>query len=155
MLDASGNAFWVSVSYVSTGLIPSNLTHGTIMDCYSNDSLVGRYYFDSYKQTGKNKYTLYGISVIGLLANQKHYGGMYLEASLSTVIEDILSGYPYTIDASIANNTITGYLPIASKRDNLQQVLFAVGATISNNAQGILQIQPMSNTVVSTLNESR
>ena len=155
MLDASGDEFWVQDIPVSTGLVPGKLTHGTIIDCYSNDSLVGRYYFDSYKQTGKNKYTLYGVSVIGLLANQKHYGGMYLEASLSTVIEDILSGYSYTIDASIANNTITGYLPIASKRDNLQQVLFAVGATISNNAQGVLQIQPMSSTVVSTLNKSR
>lgn len=155
MLDADGVEFWVDVPYVSTGLVPNRLTHGTIIDCYSNDSLVGRYYFDSYKQTGKNKYTLYGVSVIGLLANQKHYGGMYLETPLSTVVADILSGYQYTIDASIANNTITGYLPIASKRDNLQQVLFAVGATISNNAQGVLQIQPMSNVVVSTLGESR
>lgn len=155
MLDADGVAFWVKVPYVSTGLVPNKLTHGTVIDCYSNDSLVGRYYFDSYKQTGKDKYTLYGMSVIGLLANQKHYGGMYLETPLSTVIADILSGYSYTIDASIVNNTITGYLPIASKRDNLQQVLFAVGATINNNAQGVLQIQPMSNIIVSTLGKSR
>lgn len=155
MLDANGAEFWVKVPYVSTGLVPNKLTHGTVIDCYSNDSLVGRYYFDSYKQTGKDKYTLYGMSVIGLLANQKHYGGMYLETPLSTVIADILSGYSYTIDASIVNNTITGYLPIASKRDNLQQVLFAVGATISNNAQGVLQIQPMSSIIVSTLDKSR
>lgn len=153
MLDSL--EFLVTVPSVSTGLVPNELTHRTVIDCYFNDSLVGRYYFDSYKQTGKNKYTLYGISVIGLLANQKHYGGMYLEIPLSTVIEDILSGYPYRIDASIANSTITGYLPISSKRDNLQQVLFAVGATINNNAQGVLQIQPMSNVVVSTLDESR
>ena len=70
MLDASGDEFWVQGQPVSTGLVPGKLTHGTIMDCYSNGSLVGRYYFDSYKQTGKNKYTLYGVSVIGLLANQ-------------------------------------------------------------------------------------
>ena len=155
MMDANGAEFWVKVPYVSTGLVPNKLTHGTVIDCYSNDSLVGRYYFDSYKQTGKDKYTLYGMSVIGLLANQKHYGDMYLETPLSTVIADILSGYSYTIDASIANNTITGYLPIASKRDNLQQVLFAVGATISNNAQGVLQIHPMSSIIVSTLGKSR
>ena len=155
MLDANSDEFWVEAPYELTGLVPSKLTHGTIIDCYSNDSLVGRYYFDSYKQTGKDKYTLYGLSVIGLLANQKHYGGMYQEVNLATIIADVLSGYQYTIDASIANNTITGYLPIASKRDNLQQILFAVGATISNNSQGILQVQPMSSVVVSTLDMSR
>lgn len=155
MLTADGNDFWVSVVYQSTGMNPKGLTSGTIMDCYSNDNLIGRYYFDSYKQTGKDKYTLYGLSVIGVLANQKHYGGMYTNATVADVIADILQGYPYTIDASVVNNTITGYLPIASKRDNLQQVLFAVGATISNNAQGVLQIYAMSDVVTSTLDKSK
>lgn len=155
MLTADGDSFFVSVAYESTGLNPKSLTSGTIMDCYSNDNLIGRYYFDSYKQTGKDKYTLYGLSVIGILANQKHYGGMYTNATVSDVIADILQGFPYTIDASIVNNTITGYLPIASKRDNLQQVLFAVGATISNNAQGVLQIYAMSDVVTSTIDKSK
>lgn len=155
MLTADGEDFWVSVAYQSTGMNPQALTSGTIMDCYSNDNLIGRYYFDSYKQTGKNKYTLYGLSVIGVLANQKHYGGMYTNATVADVIADILQGFPYTIDASVVNNTITGYLPIASKRDNLQQVLFAVGATISNNAQGVLQIYAMSDVVTSTLDKSK
>lgn len=155
MLTADEEDFWVSVAYQSTGMNPQALTSGTIMDCYSNDNLIGRYYFDSYKQTGKDKYTLYGLSVIGVLANQKHYGGMYTNATVADVIADILQGFPYTIDASVVNNTITGYLPIASKRDNLQQVLFAVGATISNNAQGVLQIYAMSNVVTSTLDKSK
>ena len=60
MLTADGEDFWVSVAYQSTGMNPKALTSGTIMDCYSNDNLIGRYYFDSYKQTGKDKYTLYG-----------------------------------------------------------------------------------------------
>ena len=155
MLTADGDDFWVSVAYQSTGMNPKALTSGTIMDCYSNDNLIGRYYFDSYKQTGKDKYTLYGLSMIGVLANQKHYGGMYTNATVADVIADILQGFPYTIDASVVNNTITGYLPIASKRDNLQQVLFAVGATISNNAQGVLQIYAMSDVVTSTLDKSK
>ena len=155
MLTADGEDFWVSVAYQSTGMNPKALTSGTIMDCYSNDNLIGRYYFDSYKQTGKDKYTLYGLSMIGVLANQKHYGGMYTNATVADVIADILQGFPYTIDASVVNNTITGYLPIASKRDNLQQVLFAVGATISNNAQGVLQIYAMSDVVTSTLDKSK
>ena len=155
MLTADGDSFFVSVAYESTGLNPKALTSGTIMDCYSNDNLIGRYYFDSYKQTGKDKYTLYGLSMIGVLANQKHYGGMYTNATVADVIADILQGFPYTIDASVVNNTITGYLPIASKRDNLQQVLFAVGATISNNAQGVLQIYAMSDVVTSTIDKSK
>lgn len=155
MLDANGAEFWVSDEYKSTGLIPSSLTDGVVMECVSNGSTVVRHFFDSYKQTGKNKYTLYGLSVIGVLASKKHYGGMYTNTPVSTVLADILSGYNYSVDASIADLTVTGYLPISTKRDNLQQVLFAIGATISTNADGSLQIYSMSNVVTSTLNKSK
>ena len=155
MLDANGAEFWVSDEYKSTGLIPSSLTDGVVMECVSNGSTVVRHFFDSYKQTGKNKYTLYGLSVIGVLASKKHYGGMYTNTPIATVLADILSGYKYSVDASVADLTITGYLPISTKRDNLQQVLFAIGATISTNADGSLQIYSMSNVVTSTLNKSK
>ena len=155
MLDANGAEFWVSDEYEGTGLIPSSLTDGVVMECVSNGSTVVRHFFDSYKQTGKNKYTLYGLSVIGVLASKKHYGGMYTNTPVATVLADILSGYKYSVDASVADLTITGYLPISTKRDNLQQVLFAIGATISTNADGSLQIYSMSNVVTSTLNKSK
>lgn len=155
MLDANGAEFWVADEYKSTGLIPSSLTDGVVMECVSNGSTVVRHFFDSYKQTGKNKYTLYGLSVIGVLASKKHYGGMYTNTPVATVLADILSGYKYSVDASVADLTITGYLPISTKRDNLQQVLFAIGATISTNADGSLQIYSMSNVVTSTLNKSK
>ena len=155
MLDANGAEFWVSDEYKSTGLVPESLTDGVVIECVSNGSTVVRHFFDSYKQTGKNKYTLYGLSVIGVLASKKHYGGMYTNTPVATVLADILSGYKYSVDASVADLTITGYLPISTKRDNLQQVLFAIGATISTNADGSLQIYSMSNVVTSTLNKSK
>lgn len=155
MLDADGAEFWVADEYKGTGLVPERLTDGVVMECVSNGSTVVRHFFDSYKQTGKNKYTLYGLSVIGVLASKKHYGGMYVNTPIATVLADILSGYNYTVDASVADLTVTGYLPISTRRDNLQQVLFAIGATISTNADGTLQIYSMSNVVTSTLNKSK
>ena len=103
MLDANGAEFWVSDEYEGTGLIPSKLTDGVVMECVSNGSTVVRHFFDSYKQTGKNKYTLYGLSVIGVLASKKHYGGMYTNTPVATVLADILSGYNYSVDASVAD----------------------------------------------------
>ena len=155
MLDADGAEFWVADEYKGTGLIPERLTDGVVMECVSNGSTVVRHFFDNFKQTGKNKYTLYGLSVIGVLASKKHYGGMYVNTPIATVLADILSGYKYTVDASVADLTVTGYLPISTRRDNLQQVLFAIGATISTNADGTLQIYSMSNVVTSTLNKSK
>lgn len=155
MLTADEEDFWVSLEPETTGLRPQGLTNKTVMSCYANDALVGRFYFDSYKQTGKDKYTLYGVSVIGLLANQKHYGGMYANATVADVIADILDGYSYTVNTSIASNTITGYLPIASKRDNLQQVLFAIGATVTTTNEGTLQITSMSDAVITTLTKQK
>lgn len=155
MCDANMDEFWVQTPRTFTGLSPKALTSNTVMNCYSNDTLVGRFYFDSYKQTGKNKYTLYGVSTIGRLASQKHYGGLYTNATIESVVADILSGYSYTIDSTIASNTITGYLPIASKRDNLQQVLFAVGASVTTTNEGVLQIASMSSVVTSTLSKDK
>lgn len=44
--------------------------------------------------------------------------------------------FPYGIDSDVASVPLYGWLPIASVRDNLQQVLFAVGANLTKDASG-------------------
>lgn len=45
-------------------------------------------------------------------------------------------GQDYQIDPDVASVPLYGWLPIASVRDNLQQVLFAVGANLAKDASG-------------------
>ena len=46
------------------------------------------------------------------------------------------SNIAYTVDTDVANTKMYGYLPIASARDNLQQVLFAIGASLMKDDAG-------------------
>jgi len=108
---------------------------------YTHDrELVGRYYVQEVRRIGKNAWRIESFDALGLLARQKHNGGIYEEnVTASALIADLMGDIPYTIrDAEISSILVTGYLPIASRRDNLQQLLFAYGISALYDSDGQL-----------------
>ena len=67
-----------------------------------------------------------------------------MQVPAAQVFSSILSGIPYAIDPDVAGSTVTGYLPIALRRDNLQQLLAATGSTVHVDNTGAVQITSMS-----------
>jgi len=132
-----------------------SVEYGTPVYYYQDNSLWGKFFINTIARTGKNTYSVECFSLIGLLANSRHYGGMYNGVLASTVIADILNGITYTLDASLATVTVRGYLPIASKRDNLQQILFVINAAVKIGADGSMQIVPMQQNSVSRIDGTR
>lgn len=110
---------------------------------YDGLNLVGKYYFEEVIQVSANKYKINAVSIIGRLLDSKHYGGIYVQVPSSVVFESILSGINYEIDPGVSSSTVTGYLPIANRRDNLQQLLAATGSTIKVDNFGAIYISPM------------
>jgi hypothetical protein len=53
----------------------------------------------------------------------------------------VISDVPYVIKSNLQGVKLYGWLPIATQKDNLAQVLFAVGATIKSDLDGILHIE--------------
>lgn len=112
---------------------------------YRGDSVYGKFYLDNIKRIGKTMYEINTISAVGLLVKAKHYGGIYNGETAGEVIADIIGGLvAYTLDAELAAVPVYGWLPIASRRDNLRNVLFAIGGQIRKDDLGELNIIPMA-----------
>lgn len=123
---------------------------------YRNDTLFGCFFIDS--SSSNTTRTVYNISAndyIGLLEYQIHLGGMYSNIAVSNLISDILGDLPYELDSSIGSKTITGYLPVQTKREALRQIIFSVGGIIDTSRKDNIVIKPLSSQIISTLSEDK
>lgn len=115
--------------------------YGTPIYYYRDDTLIGKFYLEKIIRVGRYEFQFECVSAVGLLLNENHYGGMYDGVPLSTVLADITDGIvKYTVAAEAANTMIFGWLPIAARRDNLRDLLFAVGAILEKDTAGEISI---------------
>ena len=123
---------------------PLDWAYGTEIEVLDGTNSRGKYYLTDAARVGLNAYQLDAVSTIGLLLKQNHDGGVYTGQTAGTIIANIMGSLPYQIDANVAGEQIYGWLPNTaisnsmSSRDNLQQVLFAIGAFASKTANGVL-----------------
>lgn len=108
----------------------------------------GIYYIQSVERIGPDRYTLTAVSALGLLAQKRHPGGIYTGQTVQEVVTDICGDIPVIIKSNLANIALYGWLPYAappktSAKDNLSQVLFAIGAAVTNDLDGVLRIEPL------------
>lgn len=87
-------------------------------------------------------YSIQCHSGVGILSEAfKHYGGIYEGVEAGVLIDEIIGGLiPYTLDPAFKHELLFGYLPIADRRRNLHQVLFALGASVFKNNNGDVYI---------------
>ena len=112
---------------------------------YHGDDLIGKFYLETIKRTGKNEYQFNCVSGVGLLLTDYHYGGVYTGQSMAEVVADIIHGIvPYTLDAALGAMPLYGCLLKATRRDSLRDVLFAAGGQIRKDTAGQINIIPMS-----------
>lgn len=129
-------------------LLISDLTqfnYGEPVEYYHDDALIGKFYMSSVKRAGKYTFAISCISAVGLLDNAYHYGGIYSGTKFSALVADTIGpGVTYSIDPALRDIPMYGWLPIATRRDNLHQVLFAVGAALRKDAAGNMYITALS-----------
>ena len=118
---------------------------------YKDGSQIAIWYLQSVERQSKNIYQLSAMSALGKLTQITHYGGIYTGETAATVIADIIGNQvSYYISPIFRNVALYGWLPIATARDNLQQVLFALNANLSVNNSGTLRIEnlPLNPTAI-------
>lgn len=142
---AIGEIYAVNVSdeIAASGMI--NLDYGTPVWFYQDDTLVGKFYIESVRRTGANAYQIQTVSAIGVLNNMYHIGGLFTGTTFGAVLAHILASdihgtgnpvIPYDIDDDVANLPVSGWLPYATKRQNLYQLVFSNGVNIVKNIDG-------------------
>lgn len=121
---------------------------------YRDGSQTAIWYLQSIDRIGADVYKLNGISSLGRLTQRTHYGGIYNGVAASTILAEIMGDIPYYVDNVFKNVLVYGWLPIATARDNLQQLLFALNANVTTDANGMLRIENLSTATMVTVSES-
>ena len=93
------------------------------------------------KRVGPNLYEITATSTLGLLTEGLHYGGIYTGQEAKEVIASICGTVPFAIKHNLEGIKLYGWLPIAEPRNNLAQVLFAIGAALKTDLDGVLRIE--------------
>ena len=135
----------------------ANMKYGTPVSLYDGTTLVGKFYLRNIVRIGHTHYQVNAMSAIGFLENQKHYGGIYTNATVSSVLGEIIDGaFPYSIQGDVVNQIVSGWLPIDTKRNNLHKLLFALGITIKKDVStGNLSFVFLSNSGATSIPNNR
>ena len=113
------------------------------VEFFRSGSRVGTYHLQSVTRVGPKLYTLSALSAVGLLIVRPHRGSIYTGQTVAEVVAEICGDIPILIEPVYRNIKLYGWLPIASARDNLRQVLFAIGAWLHTDENGTLRVQKL------------
>lgn len=107
------------------------------VEFWKDGVMMGKYYLTSIERVSRNWFKLDACSPIGILDRLTHRGGLYNQKTFAALAGEIIgNAITYSIDPSIANLPINGWLPYGSARENLNQLLFSVGAAATYSAAG-------------------
>lgn len=126
---------------VSEDTTLTNFIRNTPLTFFRDDEQMGIFYVQKISRTSINTYHFACTSTVGLLDETYHDGGIYTGETVREVCTDICSPLTCYVKSNIANIKLYGWLPIATRRENLAQVLFAIGATLKVDYNGAIRIE--------------
>lgn len=118
-----------------------NFVVNTPVAYLKDDKRVASFYVQDIERISRNQYSIHAVSFAGVLDNQTHYGGIYTGQTVGEVVPQICGSIPVYVASNVASIKLYGWLPIASRRENLAQVLFAISATVATDDTGAVWIQ--------------
>lgn len=123
------------------------------VEYFRNGHRVGVYYLQTVERVGSDSYTLSALSALGRLITMRHVGGIYTGQTVAEVVPQICGPVEVMIESVYASRQLYGYLPYSnpdkekgngqSARDNLAQVLFAIGAALGTDEDGVMRVEKL------------
>lgn len=162
-LDESSLSFdtvSIEVCTKTIGTQLSALPNNTPIIVYRGGEIKARFVSSGVSRIGPVTYQLTGRSPMGALTGMVHTGGIYTGQTVEEVVKEICGNIPALIKSVYAGVKLYGWLPYAdgkerSARDNLAQVLFAIGAYLRTDLNGVLRIEPLWDGTASLINVDR
>lgn len=140
-------------------IITGDLTttpYGTPINIYDGETLLAKFFVHDVVRVSKTHYKINAMSAIGFLENIQHMGGVYANATVSGVIAEIVNGaFTYTIDPDAAAQKVSGWLPIDTAKNNLHKLLFAMGVSVTKDADGDVVFTYLNSDNPSSIPEDR
>lgn len=124
------------------------------------------WYAQRVEQIAPALFRVSATSSLGRLAQMSHRGGLYTGQPAGDVIDSICGTIPHRVSSTYAARPIYGWLPYVSPsgeasaqtgsaKDNLLQVLFALGAFLRADEDGTLVIGELATTSQSVIGPDR
>lgn len=94
---------------------------------------MGTFYLDTWKNQDNKIMQFKAIDLIGIIDKTDFYGGMYVNETFENLVKFIMASAKveedqFEIQEDLKKIRLTGYIPVCSHREALQQIVFAVGA---------------------------
>ena len=115
------------------------------VELYRGETLLAVQYITQSQRQSKWCYRLHCQSAVGLLEDT-YLGGLFDAVPAAEVLGQILGQTAYELDPFFAEKTVTGYLPVCTRRQALQQVAFAIGGVVTTQGSGRIRIVPLAET---------
>lgn len=119
----------------------------------------GAYYFDTLRQSSERVVNMQCQNAIGLLSQMPFDGGMYKNALVSTMLSEIQiatqNRISIILDPSLASKTVSGWLPITSCREALQEIAFAIGAMVVTDRSDSVYLRPAPTVTAGVIPDGR
>ena len=126
------------------------------MEVYHNGILQGVTFITGATRSGMSLYDIETSDKVGLSDESTHAGGVYSGITFAALVGEILCGaFAYEIDAALRGIALSGWLPIATKRENLAQAAFAVGAIVDTSMSDRIRIFSPPTEISSTFGADR
>lgn len=135
--------------YQADIITTDRIATGQYAELYDDaDTLWAKYWvIDSYR-VDANTMRVICQSVLVLLDRVTLQGDMFTGVTVQTMIDSIFGTVTsaYTVESSIASQTITGWCPKQTARERLQWVCFVAGAYVRTAFSGNVEIKPVGST---------
>lgn len=112
------------------------------IELMENGKIRAVQYITSSTRKSASDYTIQCQSAIGLLTGE-YLGGMYNGVPAEGLIADVLGTWEYEIDSIFSGTTISGYLPVCTQREAIQQIAFAIGAIVTTQETSKIRFVPV------------
>lgn len=159
-VDVVGNELTIdtvtaTVRYTGAGNVRA-IPYATKAWWYNDGTLRCVAYVRNVERVGRYLYKINMISGVGLLDNYYHAGGVYTGETFAEIAAEIIgSTFDYTVAPAVASQQVYGWLPYATARANLHQLMFALGAALRKDADGAPRFVFLSETVSTTIPDGR
>lgn len=116
---------------------------------------MGTFYLDAPESASDDTVSMSCIDAIGVMDQTSFKGGLYNNKLAKDLITEIMisAGFTFILDSSFDTTTVTGWLPICTHREALQQVAFAIGAIVDCSRAEAVRIYPVPTLVTKSISK--
>lgn len=106
----------------------------------NDDFFIGVYYINEHSRQSRTVYDLRCQDALGVLDGDTFDGGVYTNYSARQLFDDIVGGMFVVEYRNVTDKQLTGVITAGTKREALQQVLFAWGVCAATDGGSVIRV---------------